>query len=341
MSKKYIAALALLAVGLASCGTKPPPVSSEAPPDVSQPAVSQPQEPLGPEELNETWELLDANYVPVWEDPLNDIELPDYNGMDRDAFYDWAYEQGFDSDVGPYPVWAENGIYDWIYLAYTSNKDCLSSTNKNGLSVFLLDTGTGEEQILLSGSDGNAYYPVDWLFDTLLLCFRDRGEAKREYCLCDLDGNVVWLDGVFESDERPIGYNHLLFVEVVGQELRLVQAGRDGTSAELARAPFDGAYVTDCAVTGDGNYVCYILQKDMMSFDRYIVIWNTATGQMTEIEPPQMAAGEDNMGAISVDIWYESAFQVEFTVDDTPAPNGHHELWKLRSDAWEVYGSVD
>lgn len=342
-NKKYLAALALLAVTLVSCEIKtPPPTSSEAPPDVSQPAVSQPQEPLGPEELNETWDLLDADYIPVREDPLDDFGgmMPDYNGMDEDAFYDWANEQGFNSDVGPYPVWAENGVYDWIYLAYTSNKDCLSPTNKNGLSVFLLDTGTGEEQIPLSGSDRNAYYPVDWLSNDLLLCFRDGGETKREYCLCDWDGNVVWLDGAFESDQGPIGYNHLLFVEVVGQELRLVQADRDGTSAELARAPFDGTYVTDCAVTGDGSYVCYILQKDRMSFDRYIVIWNTATGQMTEIKPPQMAVGEDNMGAISVDIWYECAFQVEFSVSDVPDSNGHHELWRLRSDAWEVYGPV-
>ena len=35
-----------------------------------------------------------------------------------------------------------------------------------------------------------------------------------------------------------------------------------------------------------------------MSFDRYIVLWDTATGQMTEIEPPKMAVGEDNMGAV-------------------------------------------
>lgn len=342
MKKICLAVLALAVVTLTSCGSKPsqPPAagSSNLTPVVSlKPAAS---EPLGPECLNGTWERWDADYRPPAEKNLFDVivKLPDYNGMDEAAFYDWAKEQGFDGETGPSVHWAENVKFgDPRYAAYISNKDCVSSTNYDGRSVFVLDFPANEEWVLLSGSDGNAYSPVVWLYTDALLCRRDGEGTKASFCLCDPDGGIVWLEGLFESDRGLIGYNGLLLAEEAGQELRLVRAGRDGSVTELARAAFDGTCVNDCAISDDGSYVCYILQKDL---NDSVVIWNTETGQMIELEPPQMEAGKEIIEAVDVDyIW--AVFEVVFQVRDASSPDGHLERWCYSSDAWAIPVSFD
>lgn len=335
MNKRPLAALILLAAVLTSCTAKAPTSAGsqgQEPPAVSQgqaasqePAVSQ-----GPEEPDGTWELIEADYqAPTRGGRLDFIRIPDYNGMDEDAFYDRAYELGFNSETGPYPVWAEGMMQSpgGRYVSYESNKDCLNSDT--GRSLFLLDVPAGEETVLLSGADGHSYYRMDWLDEEHLLCF----DEERTYYLCSVDGKAVRLNDPFESRWGPVGFNGFLSVEEVDGELRLVRIDRDGSAAELARAPFEGEQVKTAAITDDGSYVCYIVQKDMMSFDRYIVLWNTATGEMTELEPPRMTAGEDNMGAIRVELWDSSAFAVEFNVADAPEPNGHNELWVYSCDA--------
>lgn len=335
MSKRGFAALILLAVALTSCTAKTPPPAEpqeQEPPAVSQgsAASQEPETSQGPEEMDGTWELIEADYqAPAQGSRLDNIEIPDYNGMDEDAFYDRAYELGFNSDIGPYPIWAEGMMLSpgGRYVSYESNKDCLNSDT--GRSLFLLDVPAGEEKVLLSGADGHSYARMDWLDGEHLLCF----DEERTYYLCSVDGETVRLDDPFESRWGPVGFNGFLSVEEVDGELRLVRIDRDGSAAELARAPFEGEQVMRCAISDDGSYVCYILQKDMMSFDRYIVLWNTATGQMTELEPPKMTTGEDNMGAVRVEPWYSYAFAVEFNVADAPEPNGHNELWAYSCDA--------
>ncbi len=343
MKTKRIAALAALALALTACGAKPSQetVSSAPPPAVSQgPAVS--QEPQKPTMADGTWELIEADYQrSTREDLLDTIEIPDYNGMDESAFYDRAYELGFNSDIGPYPVWAEDMMQSNIgrYVVYNSNKDCLDPPNYTGRSLFLLDVATGEEKVLLSGADGHSYACMNWLDEEHLLCF----DEERNYYLCNVDSGAIQLDHPFESSWGPVGFRYSTFVEQVDQELRMIHIERDGTGAvtELARAPFDGEQVKTCAISDDGRYVCYILQKDVMSFDRYVVLWDTATGEMTEIEPPQMAVGEDNMGAIRVEPWYSYAFAVEFSVNDAPDANGHNELWAYTCDALDTHGTVN
>lgn len=335
MNKRRLAALILLAAALTSCTVKTPtPEGSQEqkPPAVSQePAASQePAVPQGPEELNGTWKLIEADYqAPARGSRLDGVKIPDYNGMDEDAFYERAYELGFNSDTGPYPIWAENMVPSNIgrYGVYESNKDCLDSDT--GRSLFLLDVATGEEKVLLSGADGHSYGCMNWLDEEHLLCV----DEERNYILCGVDGGIIRLDHPFESNWGPLGNNGLLFVEQVDQNLRLLRLETDGSVARLVQTPFEGEQVKSCAITDDGSFVCYIVQKDMMSDDRYIVLWNTANGQMTEIEPPQMTTGVDNMGAVGVQLWYSYAFAVEFNVADDPEPNGHNELWAYSCDA--------
>lgn len=338
MKKLCLAALALATVTLTSCGAKPsqPPAdsSSAPPPVVSLEPVA--FESLGPEDLNGTWELRDADYQPPAERNLFDVivKLPDYNGMDEAAFYDWAREQGFDGETGPSVHWAENVKYgDPRYAAYTSNKDCVSSTNYDGRSVFVLDFPANEELVLLSGADGHSYTCMDWLDNETLLC----ADEARRYFLCDVHGSVIKLGELFESDRGPLGSNGFLLVEAAGQELRLVQIGRDGSVTELARAPFAGDRVNGCAISYDGSYVCYILQKDR---NDSVVIWNTATGQMTGLEPPQMEAGKEIIETVDVDyIW--GTFEVAFKVGDASSSDEYLERWRYSSDAWAIPVSLD
>lgn len=324
--KRHLAALILLAAALTSCAVKTPaPEGSQEqkPPAASQgPAASQePAVPQGSEEPSGTWELIEADYqAPAQGSRLDGIKIPDYNGMDEDAFYNKASELGFNSDTGPYPVWAENMMQSrgGRYVAYESNKDCLDSDT--GRSLFLLDVATGEEKVLLSGADGHSYGCMDWLDEEHLLCV----DEERNYILCGVDGGIIRLDHPFESNWGPLGNNGLLFVEQVEQNLRLLRLENDGSVARLVQTPIEGEQVKSCAITDDGSYVCYIVQKDMMSYDRFVVIWNTVTGEKTELEPPPMEAA-DNRGATSVE-WTDNGFQVQFNVN-TPEPNGHNELW--------------
>lgn len=342
MNKRPLAALILLAAVLTSCTAKAPTSAGsqgQEPPAVSQgqaasqePAVSQ-----GPEELDGTWELIEADYqAPTRGSRLDFIQIPDYNGMDENAFYDRAYELGFNSETGPYPVWAEGMMQSpgGRYVSYESNKDCLNSDT--GRSLFLLDVPAGEETVLLSGADGHSYYCMNWLDDEHMLCI----DEERNYFLCGVDGGIIRLDHPFESNWGPLGNNGLLFVEQVDQNLRLLRLETDGSVARLVQTPFEGEQVKSCAITDDGSFVCYIVQKDMMSYDRYIVLWDTASGRMTEIEPPRMAAGGDNMGAVGVELWDSSAFAVEFNMDSAPEPDGHNELWAYRCAALDS-GEID
>ena len=57
------------------------------------------------------WKLLDENYMPIYEDPCDTIEFPDYDGMSREDFEAKALEQGYNSDIGPFAAWATSGIY--------------------------------------------------------------------------------------------------------------------------------------------------------------------------------------------------------------------------------------
>lgn len=338
MKKLCLAALALATVTLTSCGIKPsqPPAgnSSAPPPVVSLEPVA--SESLGPENLNGAWELRDADYQPPAEKNLFDVivKQPDYNDMDEAAFYDWAREQGFDGETGPSVHWAENMKYgDPRYAAYTSNKDCVSSTNYDGRSVFVLDFPANEEWVLLSGADGHSYTCMDWLDNEALLC----ADEARRYFLCDVHGSVIKLGELFESDRGPLGSNGFLLVEAAGQELRLVQIGRDGSVTELARAPFVGDRVNGCAISDDGSYVCYILQKDR---NDSVVIWNTATGQMTGLEPPQMEAGKEIIETVDVDYTW-GTFEVAFKVGDASSSDEHLERWRYSSDAWAIPDSLD
>ena len=325
-STRRLAVLALLAAALTSCAVKtPPPAESQEqkPPPASQgPAASQePAVPQGSEEPSGTWKLIEADYqAPTQGSRLDNIEIPGYNGMDEDAFYAKASELGFNSDIGPYPVWAEGMMKQrgGRYVSYETNKDCLNSDT--GRSIFLLDVDTGEEEVLLSGADGHSYGCMNWLDEEHLLCV----DEERNYILCGVDGKAIRLDHPFESNWGPLGSNGLLFVEQVEQNLRLLRLESDGSVARLVQTPIEGEQVKSCAITDDGSYVCYIVQKDMMSYDRFVVIWNTVTGEKTELEPPPMEAA-DNRGATGVG-WTDNGFQVQFNVN-TPEPNGHNELW--------------
>lgn len=324
--KRHLATLILLAAALTSCTVKTPtPEGSQEqkPPAASQgPAASQePAVPQGSEEPSGTWELIAADYqAPARGSRLDGVKIPDYNGMDEDAFYAKASELGFNSDTGPYPVWAENMMQSrgGRYVSYESNKDCLNSDT--GRSIFLLDVPAGEEKVLLSGADGHSYACMNWLDEEHLLCV----DEERNYILCGVDGGTIRLDHPFESSWGPLGNNGLLFVEQVEQNLRLLRLETDGSVARLVQTPIEGEQVKSCAITDDGSYVCYIMQKDMMSFDRFVVIWNTVTGEKTELEPPPMEAA-DNRGATGVERT-DNGFQVQFNVN-TPEPNGHNELW--------------
>ena len=276
------------------------------------------------------WKLLDENYMPIYEDPCDTIEFPDYDGMSREDFEAKALEQGYNSDIGPFAAWATSGIYSpsGRYLAYHSNKDCLDASSKDGFSVFLFDTETGEDHVLLSGSDGSYYIISNWLDDETVLCLEAHGE-KIVYMACGADGSVSKLDGISDIFCQEGRY----FVTDQNQVLQLYRIEADGSVAELARTRLDGDRLMYCGISPDGKWVCSIEQSDVgvdePSYEREIVLWSTADGTKQILTPPEMTQGE-NAAAISVK-WQYNGFVIDFNIADTSDENGHNELWHYQN----------
>ena len=179
--KKFACLLVLLSL-LTACAAQEQEPALEPEPEPKPPAGE--------------WKLLDENYMPVYEDPCETIEFPDYDGMSREDFEAKALEQGYNSDIGPFAAWATSGIYSpsGRYLAYHSNKDCLDASSKDGFSVFLFDPETGKDRVLLSGRDGSYYVIYGWLDNEAILCQEVSGEVT--YVVCGVDGSASKLDGI-------------------------------------------------------------------------------------------------------------------------------------------------
>lgn len=300
--------------------------------------AAQEQEPALEPEPNPPageWKLLDENYMPIYEDPCDTIEFPDYDGMSREDFEAKALEQGYNSDIGPFAAWATSGIYSpsGRYLAYHSNKDCLNASSKDGFSVFLFDTETGEDRVLLSGSDGSYYIIYGWLDNETVLC----QEANQEYgyMVCGVDGSIAKLDGVSEILHQNGDY----IFENKGQNLKLLQIESDGGITEIAQTQVDGEQVMSCGISPDGKFVCFTVRPNWDSPDREIVLWNTVDGTKQMLTPPEMTQGE-NAAAISVK-WQYNGFVIDFNIADTSDENGHNELWHYQNSNFNVICALE
>lgn len=277
----------------------------------------------------ESWTLLEKDYMPIYEDPCDEIEFPEFDGMTEEEYYDRARELGFDGVTGPYFIWAEGGKHSPTgrYLAYGSNKDCLNSENRDGYSTFLLDTETGEECVLLSGSDGSYYVMISWLDNETILCL----EASRDsvYVACGIDGTVAKLEDI----SNVFGLYDRYFVETFESELRACYIETDGSITEITKTQFDGDQLMYCGISPDGKFICYIEQSDVgleePEYERKIILWSTADGTQQTLSQPVMTQGEDT-AAISAQ-WQDGGFAIDFHVSDAPDENGHNELWSYQN----------
>jgi len=271
------------------------------------------------------WKLLDENHMPVYEDPCDTIEFPDYDGMNQEDFEAKAAELGYNSDIGPFATWAASGKYSpsGRYLAYHSNKDCLDASSKDGFSVFLFDPETGEDRVLLSGRDGSYYVIYGWLDNEAILCQEVSGEGT--YVVCGVDGSVSKLDGISDVFCQEGRY----FVTDQNQTLQLCHIEMDGSITEIAQTQVDGEQVMSCGISPDGKFICFTVRPNWDSPDREIVLWNTIDGTKQMLTPPAMTQGKD-AAAISVQ-WRDNGFAIDFNIADAPDENGHNELWHYQN----------
>ncbi len=308
--KKFACLLVLLSL-LTACAAQEQEPALEPEPEPKPPAGE--------------WKLLDENYMPVYEDPCETIEFPDYDGMSREDFEAKALEQGYNSDIGPFAAWATSGIYSpsGRYLAYHSNKDCLNASSKDGFSVFLFDPETGEDRVLLSGRDGSYYVIYGWLDNEAILCQEVSGEGT--YVVCGVDGSVSKLDGISDIFCQEGRY----FVTDQNQTLQLCHIEMGGGITEIAQTQVDGEQVMSCGISPDGKFICFTVRPNWDSPDREIVLWNTIDGTKQMLTPPEMTQRED-VAAISVK-WRDNGFAIDFNIADAPDENGHNELWHYQN----------
>ena len=312
--KKFACLLVLLSL-LTACAAQEQEPALEPEPEPKPPAGE--------------WKLLDENYMPVYEDPCETIEFPDYDGMSREDFEAKALEQGYNSDIGPFAAWATSGIYSpsGRYLAYHSNKDCLDASSKDGFSVFLFDPETGKDRVLLSGRDGSYYVIYGWLDNEAILCQEVSGEVT--YVVCGVDGSASKLDGISDIFCQEGRY----FVTDQNQTLQLCHIEMDGSITEILQTQLDGDRIMYCAISSDGKFVCYIEQSDIgleePHYERNVVLWDIDHETKQTFTPPAMTQGKD-AAAISVQ-WRDNGFAIDFNIADAPDENGHNELWHYQN----------
>ena len=279
------------------------------------------------------WRPLVENYDPVYVDPCDAVSFPPFNGMTQQDFNQRALGLGYNFETHNPFWWAYDGSYspEGRYLAYHSNKDCLDETHPQALSVIVLDLLSGEEIVLLSGAIGGQNFVRFWLDEQTLLCSKadfdnDNQTLTEDYFLCSVDGTVVPVDSFSSAPGEGIfGHTGRLLVTRSDQTLLLMDLGTDGSVTELAQNEFEGTPINNCGISPDGSMVCFVIRNDVTIDDRRVLLWNTLTDELVQIEYPS-ALSHINSAAIDIS-WQDSGFAITFNISDIPDANGHSELW--------------
>jgi hypothetical protein len=279
------------------------------------------------------WKLLCEAYNPVAYDLCDAISFPAFEGKTREAWEQYSISIGKVDHT--FITWAEGGQLsgDGRHLVYSSNKDCLEEDNT--MSVFLFDLYSGQERVLLSGTDARYYSALTWLDDNTLLCLSAPSEVSVEsptyqHLICDLEGNVIPIAPKEFPGPVPFAVQGRMLAWTDGPEgnmLRLVRIEADGRVSELARQSFDGYPINGGGVSPDGKWVAFPLRPQWGDDpSRSVCLWDTEAGTVVLLDNPTPREGTD---PAAIWVWWNGAYpEVDFNISDAPNPNGHNELWQ-------------
>lgn len=233
------------------------------------------------------------------------------NVFDGKSKIDYEYEANTN---GTTLFWAEQVAYSPTkhYALFLSNRNCLDT---QGMSIFLVDYDTGEESLLVDGSDNNYYSVIGWLSDGEHFVIQVLTGTSQNYQICNLIGQTQKIDMQYENPVIiALRGDVVVFSDRSDQNTVIhAQLNTDGfVSEQVSYTPANGFLMGECAISPDLKKVAFKVRADYEHSQRYIVVWDTETKVETTLPDPDI---ENAIDIAAIDInWDTQYLCVNFTV---------------------------
>lgn len=236
------------------------------------------------------------------------------NVFDGKSKTDYEYEANTN---GTTLFWAEQVAYSPTkhYALFLSNRNCLKT---QGMSIFLVDYDTGEESLLVDGSDNNYYSVIGWLPDGEHFVVQVLTGSSQNYQICNLTGQMQKIDMQYENPVIiALRGDVVVFSDRLDQNTVIhAQLNSDGfVSKQVSYTPANGFLMGECAISPDLKKVAFKVRTDYEHSQRYIVVWDTETKVETTLPDPDI---ENAIDIAAIDInWDTQYLCVNFNVTKT------------------------
>lgn len=233
------------------------------------------------------------------------------NMFDGKSKMDYEHEASIN---GTSLFWAEEAAYSFTghYALFASNRNCLKT---QGMSIFLVDCETGEESLLIDGSDNNYYSVIGWLPDEEHFVVHISADSSQSYQICNLTGQMQKIDMQYENPVIiALRGDVVVFSDSSDQNTVIhAQLNVDGfVSEQVSYTPANGFLMGECVISPDLKKVAFKVRADYEHSQRYIVVWDTETKVETTLPDPNI---ENAIDIAAIDInWDTQYLCVNFTV---------------------------
>lgn len=225
-------------------------------------------------------------------------------------------------------IWAEGTSFSpsGSYALFSSNRNCLDT---DGMSVFLKNCETGEENLLLDGADGSSFSVIGWWLDEESAVVQVLKDNIQTYQMCNLNGqtNTVKMDCTFPT---VIDFHGDAFVFSDGTGTNIASYGRvskDGSITGLISfTPDQGILMDECKISPDQRYVAFKVRESYESPNRSVVVWDTISQASVILPTPEVPDASD-IAAIDLD-WSNATLSVNFAVTISEVEHYMPFTWK-------------
>lgn len=236
------------------------------------------------------------------------------NVFDGKSKVDYEHEASIN---GTSLFWAEEEAYSPTghYALFASNRNCLKT---QGMSIFLANCETGEESLLIDGSDNNYYSVIGWLPDEKHFVVHISSGSSQNYQICNLAGQMKKIDMQYENPVIiALRGDVAVFSDRSDQNTVVhAQLNADGlVSDQISYTPANGFLMGECAISPDLKRVAFKVRTDYEHSQRYIVIWDTEAKVETILPDPDI---ENAIDIAAIDLnWDAQYLCVNFSVTKT------------------------
>lgn len=238
-----------------------------------------------------------------------------FSGMfDGKSKVDYEHEAGIN---GTSLFWTEEVTYSPAghYALFASNRNCLRT---QGMSIFLADCETGEESLLIDGSDHNYYSVIGWLPDEEHFVVHISSGSSQNYQICNLTGQMQKLDMQCENPVIIALRGDIVVFSDSSEQNTVIHAqlNTDGfVSDQISYTPASGFLMGECAISPDLKRIAFKVRTSYEQSQRYIVVWDAETKVETTLPDPDIENAVD-IAAIDIN-WDTQYLCVNFNVTES------------------------